>query len=172
MAVLNVQVPLSTGLAAVYAQPTASDQCVTGTGVVLDYRNTSGTVFTVTLVTPQLIDGDLAVADRAVSIPATTGQKFIAVPDLYRDPATGLCLITISPAPAAGLGRSITRLALPGRATSWRGPPGWSHRTVTAVASAPWLLTRTRTTPGSSAADSVRGTAASPTLPARSAVTG
>lgn len=110
MAALTVQVPSSTGLAAVYGLTQTGDQVPAGTGVVLHARNTTGAAHTVTLVTPQLIDGDLAVADRVVSIPATTGQRFIAVPDLYRDPATGLCLLTYDVVATAGFDIACLRV--------------------------------------------------------------
>ena len=40
-------------------------------------KNGSGGAITVTLATPGTVDGDLAVADRTVSVPATTGERLI-----------------------------------------------------------------------------------------------
>lgn len=73
------------------------DDCATGDGVFLVVQNTNAATRTVTLATPQVIDGDLAVADRSFTIPATTGLSVIPVPDLYRNPATGRAAITYAP---------------------------------------------------------------------------
>lgn len=70
------------------------DDCATGDGVFLVAQNTNAAARTLTLATPQVVDGDLAVADRAFTIPATTGLSIIPVPDLYRNPATGRASIT------------------------------------------------------------------------------
>jgi hypothetical protein len=63
---------------------------------------------TVTVATPQVIDGDLAVADRTFTIAATTGQHVIPVPDLYRDPSTGRAAITYDD--ATGLEVCVVRV--------------------------------------------------------------
>lgn len=78
------------------ASPAAvgGDDCATGAGVFLLVRNTGASARTVTIATPQLVDGDLAVADRDFTVPATTGLFVIPVPDLYRDPATGRASIS------------------------------------------------------------------------------
>lgn len=73
----------------------ASDTAETGGGVLLLVR-TAGTITTVTLVTPETVDGDLAVADRAVATVAT-GDTMIPISSRYRDPATGLATINFSP---------------------------------------------------------------------------
>lgn len=68
-------------------------------GVTLIVRNTSGAGITVTLMTPVVFDGDLAVADRVTNpVPATTGVAAIKVPnsEVYRDPADGLVTINFS----------------------------------------------------------------------------
>ena len=71
------------------------DQCATGDDVKLLVKNGAGTSMTGTLVTPGTVDGDLAIADRIVTVAAgaTAGVK---VTDRYRDPATGLASITWS----------------------------------------------------------------------------
>jgi hypothetical protein len=73
----------------------ASDDAETGDGVLLLVR-TAGTITTVTLVTPETVDGDLAVADRTVATVAT-GDTMIKLTNRYRDPATGRCTIQFSP---------------------------------------------------------------------------
>lgn|SRR5512139_445296 len=68
-------------------------------GVTLIVRNTSGAGITLTLVTPLVLDGDLAVSDRTTnSVAATTGVNGIKIPnsEVYRDPADGLVTINFS----------------------------------------------------------------------------
>jgi len=79
------------------AAVSASDDTEAGVGVYLIVKNANAGVCTVTLVTPELVDGDLAVADRAVTVVATTGYSVIPVTQRYRDPATGLATVTYSP---------------------------------------------------------------------------
>jgi hypothetical protein len=57
--------------------------------------NGSGGAVTMTMVTPQTVDGDLAVADRDVAIPAGE-HRFIRATATYRNPADGLVTITWS----------------------------------------------------------------------------
>lgn len=48
--------------------------------LVLYYKNTNGSVATITFDTTKLVDG-LAIADHTISIPATTGERVIgAIP--------------------------------------------------------------------------------------------
>lgn len=69
------------------------DDCATGVGVLLLVQNGDAAPHTVTLVTPGEVDGDLALADRAVVVAA--GQDaVIPVTDRYRDPSTGRASIT------------------------------------------------------------------------------
>jgi hypothetical protein len=65
--------------------------------LVLYAANTSGAPITITVATPNTISG-LAIADTAVSVPATTGVVFIGplVAWLYADPADGFAHVTYS----------------------------------------------------------------------------
>lgn len=67
------------GLAATYRTAALSDKVTPGDGTFLHVKNGSASAVTVTLVTPGTVDG-LAVADRMVSVPATS-DRFIAVPE-------------------------------------------------------------------------------------------
>lgn len=101
MAALTTNVVGNTGLRvdnAFVAAAGGGDDCTTGRGVFLLVKNTSGSAVTVTLATPQVVDGDLAVADREFTVAATTGEHCIPVPDLYRNPSTGRAAITYSAA--------------------------------------------------------------------------
>jgi hypothetical protein len=72
------------------------DTAETGAGVFLVVKNASGSSITVTVATPETFDGDLTLADRTVSVAATTGQSFIPLTSRYRDPTTGVAAITYS----------------------------------------------------------------------------
>ena len=72
------------------------DTAVPGHNVFLYVTNGGGSPITVTLVTPETVDSDLAVGDRAVSVTNATSQ-FIRLPaELYRNVTTGLVSITYS----------------------------------------------------------------------------
>lgn len=89
MATYPAESPTSSGLAPTPRTPASGDKVPAG--VVLVVENT-GTIATITITTPKTLDGDLAVGDRVVSVPATTGRRMILIPnnDVYRDPADGL----------------------------------------------------------------------------------
>jgi hypothetical protein len=96
MAALTTHVVPLTGLqldAQFVAATSGGDDCQTGAGVFLAVKNADASSHTVTLATPQTVDGDLAVADRAVTVAAGKTQ-FIPVTDRYRNPTTGRCAIT------------------------------------------------------------------------------
>lgn len=99
MATLSTQVIGQAGTAITFANATAGggDQCATGDGVKLLVKNGSGSAITVTLVTPGTVDGDLAIADRTVSV-AAGATTAIPMTDRYKDPATGLATVTYSSA--------------------------------------------------------------------------
>jgi hypothetical protein len=73
----------------------ASDDAEVGAGVFLVVK-TAGTITTVTITTPEVFDGDLALADRAV-VTVATGETIIPLTSRYRDPTTGRCTIGFSP---------------------------------------------------------------------------
>jgi hypothetical protein len=70
------------------------DDCETGPGIDLIVK-TTGTLTTVTLATPETVDGDLQVDNRAVTT-AATAETVIPVTSRYRSPSTGRCAITYS----------------------------------------------------------------------------
>jgi hypothetical protein len=75
------------------AASAGGDTAETGGGTDLNIK-TTGTVTTVTLVTPETFDG-LALADRTFTTVAT-GDSRIPLTSRYRDPTTGLASITYS----------------------------------------------------------------------------
>ncbi len=92
------QVP-STGLAATYNAAGGSGDRVPP-GAIIHVKNGNASPLSVTFDVVLTLDGDLAVPDRVISgIPATTGERFVRVPnnEVYRDPADGLVKMTCSP---------------------------------------------------------------------------
>lgn len=75
------------------AADAGGDDCDTGPGVLLLVKNGDASPHTVTLVTPGVVDGDLAVEDRAVAVPAG-GDTAIPITHRYRDPDTKRASIT------------------------------------------------------------------------------
>ena len=94
MATLTKQNIPTTGLAASYVACAAGgDKVAPGSNSFIHVKNAHTGSWIVTLVTPQTFEGDLTVQDRNVTVP-NGGERFIAVPDSYRDPADGLASIT------------------------------------------------------------------------------
>lgn len=80
MATYTAQKPGSSGLAATYNAAGASGDRVPP-GSLLHVKNANAAATDLTLATPQVHDGDLAVADRVVNVPATNGERFVRVPN-------------------------------------------------------------------------------------------
>lgn len=94
MAALSTQVIGQAGTVIAFGNAASGgDTCQTGAGVYLLVKNGDASAHTVTIATPGVVDGDLAIADRAVSVGAGV-TKAIPVTDRYRDPATGVASIT------------------------------------------------------------------------------
>jgi hypothetical protein len=96
MALLSTQVIGQAGTVVAFsAAAGGGDTCATGADVKLLVNNGSGSAITVTIATPGVIDGDLAIADRAVSVGAGV-IKAIPVYDRYRDPVSGVASVSYS----------------------------------------------------------------------------
>lgn len=96
MALLSTQQVLLTGTTPSYVAVAASDTVVPDNGSFLIVKNGNASPDTCTVVTPGSTFGQ-ANPDVAVSVPATTGERWIGpmVPELA-DPTTGLITITHS----------------------------------------------------------------------------
>lgn len=99
------------GKAISFQTSTATDTIAGGQNVHLVVNNTSGATRTVTLVTPETVEGSLAVADRVLTIPTATYWE-VPVPSRYNDPTTGVATVTVD-APGA----TCTYAAVLGTAT-------------------------------------------------------
>ena len=99
MALLATQSITRAGLAPSYAAAAGGgDTFRPGPNVFLHVKNASGGALTVTVVTPRNDALGNPVADNAISVPVTTGERMIGpFPyDFYADPTTGLASITYS----------------------------------------------------------------------------
>jgi hypothetical protein len=96
MALLTLQdASGNTGATITYGAAGASDTAVGGQGRYLCYRNAAGAPITVTIATPEVVDGDLAVAERTVTVTNGT-DRHIPLPRRFNDATTGLATITTS----------------------------------------------------------------------------
>ncbi|QWF81136.1 hypothetical protein [Amycolatopsis sp. CA-230715] len=99
---VSTQDVLRAGLAPVHTSPTADgDIADVGSGVFLSVINGGSGPVTVTVQTPGVVDGDLPVADRAVTVPVGTTPKLIPLNSTaYRqpvgDPNAGRALVDYS----------------------------------------------------------------------------
>lgn len=109
MATLAIQTIGITGATPAYVSAAGGgDKVVPGQGSFIHVKNGSGGSITVTIATPELVDGDLAVADRAVAV-AGGAEAMISIPGRYAAPSDGLAAVTYS---------AVTSLTI----GSFRGP--------------------------------------------------
>lgn len=97
MALLTAQQISVTGTAPTYAAVSASDTIApdANDNLWLHVKNGNASPDTVTIVVPGTYLG-VALADITVSVPATTGDRMIAIPAAAIDPSTGLITVTHS----------------------------------------------------------------------------
>ena len=97
MAVIATQSVTTTGTAPTFAAAAASDTARVGPHIVLIVRNASGSPVTVTLAYPGTLPSGDAVPDKAYTVPATTGERWIPLLKEYGDPTiSGQVAITYS----------------------------------------------------------------------------
>lgn len=99
MALLATQSVTLAGLAPAYAAAAGGgDTFVPDKDTFLHVKNASGGAITVTIVTPRTDPVGNAVADVAVVVPLTTGDRMIGPfnAEIFADPTTGLASITYS----------------------------------------------------------------------------
>ena len=96
MAIRGTEVIDADGLAATYyAASGGGDKVSPGPGQGIHVKNGSGSSINVTLVTPGVVENDLAIADRVVAVPAGA-DRFISVPEIYRNSADNFADLTWS----------------------------------------------------------------------------
>lgn len=99
MATLAIQSAVRAGVAPSYAAAAGGgDAFLPSNYTWLHIKNGGGSPITVTVVTPRTDPIGNAVADVAVSVPATTGERVIGPfpAEFFADPSTGLASITYS----------------------------------------------------------------------------
>jgi len=107
-------VPLA-GLAANHTGPTVDGDVVeVGRGVFLSVINGSAAPITVTIQTPETVDGDLTLSDRVVTVPVSTTPKLIPLTsNHYRQPVgdanAGKALVDYSA--VATVTRAVVKIA-------------------------------------------------------------
>jgi hypothetical protein len=84
------------GVQLTFTLANATDTLVGGQGVKIIVNNQNAGSCTVTLVTPETVEGTLAVTDRTVTVPTTQIWE-IPVPARYNDATSGLATITFAP---------------------------------------------------------------------------
>jgi hypothetical protein len=70
------------------------DKVVPGQGTFIHVKNGGASPVTVTIITPETVDSDLSVQDRAVVV-ANASEQMIAIPGRYRG-TDGLASVTYS----------------------------------------------------------------------------
>jgi hypothetical protein len=86
----------TTGLAATARTPTPTTGDKVRPDSIIRVINGSASEVTVTMVTPQVVDGNLAVADRTVAVPATS-SRYIRTTATYRSTSDGLVTLIMAP---------------------------------------------------------------------------
>jgi hypothetical protein len=96
MALLTTQSPSVQGTAPTYGAVSASDTIIPDVGMFLIVKNASGTADTVTIVIPGTTEFGSAMPDPTITVPITTGERWILITPHMADPATSLVTVTHS----------------------------------------------------------------------------
>jgi len=98
MALLATQAITRASLAPSFAAVAASDTFLPDRETFIEVKNANASPTTVTITTPRNDAIGNPVADNAVSVPATTGDRIIGPfpAEHYADPSTGLATVTCS----------------------------------------------------------------------------
>lgn len=107
MALLTQQQITTTGLAPVYTAVNASDTVLAGSSLFLHVKNAGGSADTVTLVDSGVTPGGSAGTSPTVSVPATTGDRMIAIPASFANTGTGL--VTVQHSSTASVTAALIR---------------------------------------------------------------
>lgn len=110
MAALATQYLADTGALPTFTAASTSDTAEIGNGhnTFIVYRNTNGAIRAMNVVVPGNTFFGLAQPDNTVSVPATTGEKWIPLRKEYDD-GTGRATITV--ADATGVTVAVVRLS-------------------------------------------------------------
>lgn len=96
MALIATQSTSVAGTAPTFAAAAAGDTCTVGAHKTLIVKNTSGAPITVTLTPPGTLPTGAAYPAKVYTVPATTGEQWIPLLDLFADPTTGQATVVYS----------------------------------------------------------------------------
>lgn len=107
MATIPPYTPNVTGAPPTFNAAAASDEAATGTGRTLIVRNTDTVAHTVTVATPGSLPTGDDYPDKTYSLAANTGEVWIPLLGIYRDPSDGLAHISYDA--TTGVTRAVIR---------------------------------------------------------------
>jgi hypothetical protein len=87
---------LATGVASNMQTPLTTETVLPSEDLVLHVRNASGSSINVTFTDAGRTAGGSAATNPVTAVPATTGERFIYVPQAWMDTSTGLISVTFS----------------------------------------------------------------------------
>lgn len=96
MALGAVQQISVAGTTPTYAVPLASENINPDTGLFLHVKNANAAACTVTFTDPGRTPGGSAATNPTVSVPASTGDRMIAVPVAFTNTTTGFIVVGFS----------------------------------------------------------------------------
>lgn len=96
MAMGSVLSIVATGVASNLATPLSTETVLPYEDLILHVKNASGSPITVTLVDPGFTPAGSAATNGTVSVPATTGERFIAISTALMNTSTGLISVQFS----------------------------------------------------------------------------
>lgn len=110
MALLTTQTVGATGTGPTYTAVNASDTITADAGskMFLHVKNANASACTVTITDASVTAAGSAAQNPTVTVPASTGDRMIALSALMAAPATGL--ITVSYSPTASVTAGVFRL--------------------------------------------------------------
>jgi hypothetical protein len=88
MALIPTQTVSVAGTAPTFAAAAAGDTCRVGPHLTLIVKNTSGSSVTVTLTPPVTLPTGASWPAKVYTVPATTGEQWIPLLDIYADTTT------------------------------------------------------------------------------------
>lgn len=88
MALIATQTLSVAGTAPTFAAAAGGDTCRVGAHLTLIVKNTSGSPVTVTLTPPVTLPTGSAWPAKVYTVPATTGEQWIPLQDIFADPTT------------------------------------------------------------------------------------
>jgi len=86
----------ATGTTQTYAVPLATEQIVPDDDLFLHVKNANGSACVLTFTDPGATPAGSAATNPTASVPATTGDKMIAVPRALMNPSTGTIQVAFS----------------------------------------------------------------------------